>query len=208
MQNIGALQDGLNLTAFAIFQLGEVIIRILQEGLQLLLRGGKTALFFCALIQIRDQRLRTFGQSRGVFIDVSVESVAPFRFQFRGVRQNTRGRADRRHGGNHLMQGGGKIGVMGQPIGQGFHCPFQLQHPAVAAGQQLGPARITTGKSLGRFFNRGGTGIGGTRLPKRGQHRRFGAFGQDRRLHPQHFGQRQEEFSADSASVMFDQIEI
>ena len=27
-------------------------------------------------------------------------------------------------------------------------------------------------------------------------------------FHPQHFGQRQEEFSADSAPVMFDQIEI
>jgi len=98
--------------------------------------------------------------------------------------------------------------VMGQPVGQGFDRTLQRGDPALCVGQHIGPAREPPGKFIGAGRLRPAEARIIRRLAQGGDQRRLGPFGQRRRLHPKGGRDIQQQLPADSATVVFNKIQI
>ena len=106
------------------------------------------------------------------------------------------------------MQRSGNLGIVSQPVGQGFDAGLERAKLIMLRRQHRRPA----GKAAGKFFGTGqfGAGVGqvGCGTAQAFQQPAFGPFGQQGRINPQHTADVVDQLTADSAAVMFDQIQI
>ncbi len=169
------------------------------------MRRGRRAPPAALAVEIGDQAARRAGQPPPVLVEVAVEPVQPFAAEVAGLVQDRRGRADRRHRRQHLVQRRGQPRIVGQPVRQ----RLDRRPPARRCG---GAGRPTSPAQSGNRAAKSPARPGAAQpRPGRAQRRDqpgLGALGQHRRLDLQRPRQRHQQPAADSAPFVLDQVEI
>mmetsp|Transcript_23274 Transcript_23274/g.40191 ORF Transcript_23274/g.40191 Transcript_23274/m.40191 type:complete len:433 (-) Transcript_23274:268-1566(-) len=129
-------------------------------------------------IEKPDKGFGTGRKAAAVLVDVGVKAVAPGRIEVFVLKQDRGGGPDGGSGGQHLMHGGGKLGVVGQPVTERLDRMFQTGGLAMRGGQGIGPARKAARKFLGTVH----LGLGHARamcgVPQRSDQRGLRPLGQ------------------------------
>ena len=177
-------------------------------GFDFFLRRKALCLRALFLFQISHERLRALGQTSAVGIKVGVKPDLPLALQ-RLVPGEDFGRGtDGGGGGQQLVHRRGQMRIMRHAVAQGLDRALQRGNPALPGGQRFGPAGITAGERLRaprvlfRQIRRQ------RRFAQASQQGRLRPFGKRLRLHIERVGDVQQQLAADSAAVVFDQIEI